>query len=187
VFALRQFFLVFLIIYMFAALAEHFFQWMPCTVFRDFKTYDSSVESDADLKFFGDLYYMTDAEDENQCEYADPDLGSLDINLVFSQFSSIIIMLFWCFVSRDPQEPFTYMISKANVEEMRDKASKKMIFIFFLAYFCFMITFTYVGRSLPSERSERGRSNTRRAPLGPLEHLVGGTALVRYDRLNFGL
>jgi len=27
----------------------------------------------------------------------------------------------------------------------------------------------------PSERSERGRSNTRRAPLGPFEHPVGAT------------
>ena len=142
-FALRQFFLVFLTIYMFAALAEWLFGWMPCTVCIDFQTVPQEGESREDsLVRFGELYYG--ARGDMACEYADPGLGSLDINLVFSQFSSVVIMLFWCFVSRDPQEPFTYLISKANEEEYRERASKKAIFVFFLVYFCFMITFQYI-------------------------------------------
>tara|TARA_B110000305_G_C19128406_1_gene487703 strand:- start:316 stop:468 length:153 start_codon:yes stop_codon:yes gene_type:complete len=35
------------------------------------------------------------------------------------------------------------MIGKANEEAYREDASKKYIFIFFLVYFSFMITFTY--------------------------------------------
>jgi len=65
------------------------------------------------------------------------------VNLIFGQFSSIIILLLWTFVSRCPQQPFTYMIGKANEEAYREDASKKYIFIFFLVYFSFMITFTY--------------------------------------------
>lgn len=138
IFALRQFFLVFLIIYCFAAVAEYAFFWMPCTVQGGWFDLDQE-----ELVDFGDKYYFTSKEENNQCEFVDETIGTLDINLIFNQLSSICLQLAWSFVSRDPQQLFAYMVGKANEENLREVASKKAIFTFFFVYYTFMITFQY--------------------------------------------
>jgi len=58
-FAIRQFVLVFLLTYMFAAVAEYLFEWMPCTVQDNFGTYVTQISSDEDLKGERSAYVLS--------------------------------------------------------------------------------------------------------------------------------
>eukprot|EP00518_Triparma_eleuthera_P010977 CAMPEP_0182475930 /NCGR_PEP_ID=MMETSP1319-20130603/28187_1 /TAXON_ID=172717 /ORGANISM="Bolidomonas pacifica, Strain RCC208" /LENGTH=420 /DNA_ID=CAMNT_0024676971 /DNA_START=57 /DNA_END=1316 /DNA_ORIENTATION=- len=128
IFALRQLFLISILLYIFTCYAQSLLHWVPCTLYAD-------RPETVDL----DMIFPTSWEcQENEVQH-----GFLNVSLIFRNFGSTFTLMIWCFLARDPQEVFSYVIQLADLDQYKEEASKSGIFTFFYIYWMVMILFVY--------------------------------------------
>ncbi|GMH65030.1 hypothetical protein TL16_g04101 [Triparma laevis f. inornata] len=132
--AIRQVFLISIVLYIFTSLAQALFSWVPCTLFGDYPGDKEMIKTHLPYK----------------CEANVKDYGFLNVNLVFEDFARTFGMFLWCFFSRNPQEVFNYIIQLADLEKYNETdgggprtVGKTTIFMFFYLYYTIMILFIY--------------------------------------------
>ena len=127
-FALRQVFLIGLVIYIFACLFQSVLFWVPCTTYGDFSGTD---------KMLKETYFP------GECERNTVDFGYLNVSLVFRDFGRTIVSIGVAFFMKDPQEIFAYVIQLADQPKYDEIANKRLIFALFFSYYITMILFIF--------------------------------------------
>ncbi|GMH52844.1 hypothetical protein TrRE_jg9025, partial [Triparma retinervis] len=127
-FALRQAFLVSLVLYIFACLFQSVLYWVPCTTFGDYLGTDKMLKG----------AYLPEECGRNIVDY-----GYLNVSLVFRDFGRTLVSIGVAFFMKDPQEIFGYVIQLADHPDYDELANKRLIFTLFFAYYISMILFIF--------------------------------------------